>query len=348
MKIPRPISGGLMLSYKCPAECRHCMYACSPMWAANWITVDQLEQYLPQLAKVIEPSPDGRHYISLNHGLHFSGGEPFLNVKLLLKAVEIAETLKIPSTFVETNCFWCKTDALTRERLQILKDNGLKGIMISVNPFYTEYVPFERTDRCIRISQEVFGQNVMVYQLEYYHLFKQLGITGRLTIDKYLRLTREESLSDRVELFLMGRAAEQLKDLYPGYPAKRFLKTPCQPDFLRSWHNHFDNYGNFMPGYCGGISLGSWFELDRLLKEGIDLENRPVLKYLVKKDMQELFNFASDTGYQELSEGYVSKCHLCLDVRKYLVSVGDYAELQPREFYEQLKQVKFTTNSEGI
>jgi hypothetical protein len=92
-----------------------------------------------------------------------------------------------------------------------------------------------------------------------------------------------------------------------------------------------------MPGYCGGISLGSWFELDRLLKEGIDLENRPVLKYLVKKDMQELFNFASDLGYQELSEGYVSKCHLCLDVRKYLVSIGDYAELQPMEFYEQLK-----------
>jgi hypothetical protein len=92
-----------------------------------------------------------------------------------------------------------------------------------------------------------------------------------------------------------------------------------------------------MPGYCGGISLGSWFGLDRLLKEGIDLKNRPVLNYLVKKDMQGLFKFALDSGYQELNEGYVSKCHLCLDVRKYLVSIGDYVELQPREFYEQLK-----------
>ena len=92
-----------------------------------------------------------------------------------------------------------------------------------------------------------------------------------------------------------------------------------------------------MPGYCGGISLGSWFGLDRLLKEGIDLENRPVLNYLIKNDMRKLFNFASDLGYQELNEGYVSKCHLCLDIRKYFVSIGDYAELQPREFYEQLK-----------
>jgi hypothetical protein len=45
--------------------------------------------------------------------------------------------------------------------------------MISVNPFYTEHIPFERTDRCLRLSQEVFGQNVMVYQLEYYHLFNR-------------------------------------------------------------------------------------------------------------------------------------------------------------------------------
>jgi hypothetical protein len=337
MKIPRPISGGLMLSYKCPAECRHCMYACSPKWTGDWITVDQLEKFLPQLAKVIRPSPYGRQYMSLNHGLHFSGGEPFLNFKLLLRAVEIAETLKIPSTFVETNCFWCKNDMLTRERLQALKGKGLKGIMISVNPFYAEYVPFERTDRCIRISQDVFGQNVMVYQVEYYLLFKRLGITGKLSIDEYLKLAREESISETVELFLMGRAAEELNSLYPGYPSKRFVNTPCQPDFLRSWHNHFDNYGNFMPGYCGGISLGSWFEMDRLIKEKIDLEKRPVLNYLVKKDMKGLLNFASDMGYQELIEGYVSKCHLCLDIRKYLASSGDYDELKPREFYEQLK-----------
>ena len=315
------------------------MYACSSKWPGDWITVDQLEQFLPQLAEVIKPSPYGRQYMSLNHGLHFSGGEPFLNFKLLLKAVEIAETLEIPSTFVETNCFWCKTDELTRERLQALKAKGLKGILISVNPFYTEYVPFERTDRCIRISQDVFGPNVMVYQMEYYRLFKQLGITGKLSIEEYLKQSRnrQEFLTDTVELFLMGRAAEMLKGLYPAYPSKQFFDTPCQPNFLRSWHNHFDNYGNFMPGYCGGISLGSWFELDRLLDDGLNLEDHPVLKNLIKENIKGLLNLALDEGYQERSEGYVSKCHLCLDIRKHLVSSGDYNELKPREFYKQLE-----------
>ena len=83
--------------------------------------------------------------------------------------------------------------------------------------------------------------------------------------------------------------------------------------------------------------MGSWFELDRLLKQGIDLKNHPVLKYLVKEDMKGLLNFALDMGYQGPSEGYVSKCHLCLDVRKYLVSIEDYDELKPIQFYEQLK-----------
>ena len=88
---------------------------------------------------------------------------PFMNFELLLKAVETAHELKIPSTFVETNCYWCPSDEVTREKLQLLKEKGLKGILISVNPFYLEYVPFERTERAIRISQEVFGKNVMVY-----------------------------------------------------------------------------------------------------------------------------------------------------------------------------------------
>jgi hypothetical protein len=91
-----------------------------------------------------------------------------------------------------------------------------------------------------------------------------------------------------------------------------------------------------MPGYCGGISLGSWQALDQLTEEGIDLEDHPVLGFLIARDMAGLFRFAQDLGYEASPEGYVSKCDLCLEVRKYLVSVGDFAELKPREFYAQL------------
>jgi hypothetical protein len=286
------------------------MYACSPRWKADWITRQDLEQLLSLLAGRIQPSPWGEHTISLNHGLHFTGGEPFLNFELLLEAVGMAEELSVPSTFVETNCSWCASDETTRERLQLLRRAGLKGILISVNPFYAEYVPFERT---------------------------QLGIRDRMPLEDYMALTKGDRLAEQVELLLMGRATRQLREFYPTYPARTFFHQPCRPPFLRNWHNHFDNYGNLMPGYCGGISLGHWSDLDTLVQEGIDLERHPVLRFLIAEDMQGLLHFAKDFGYQASREGYLSKCDLCLDLRRHLVSKKDFAELSPKEFYVHLR-----------
>ena len=82
------------------------------------------------MAGLIEPCPYGSNSINLNYGLHFTGGEPFLNFDLLCEAVEMAEELDIPSTFVETNCFWAVNDKSTKEKLSILKNKGLKGILI--------------------------------------------------------------------------------------------------------------------------------------------------------------------------------------------------------------------------
>ena len=335
-KIPTPISGGVILSYKCSAECRHCMYICSPKWKADWISESDLERGLSQLAGKIKSSPYGTDVISLNYGLHFTGGEPFLNFEILLKAVEISNKLNIPSTFVETNCYWCKDDEITREKLETLKEKGLKGILISVNPFFAEYIPFERTERCIRISKIVFGENVLIYQNEYYRLFKILGIKEKISIEDFLKLTKNEHFIDKVELFFMGRATYRLKNFFPTYPAHVFFTIPCQPPFLRDWHNHFDNYGNFMPGYCGGISLGNWQNLNDLLENGINLENYPILKHLIANDMEGLFRFATDFGYVESQSGYLSKCDLCLDIRKHLISKYNFDEINPRDFYIHL------------
>lgn len=338
--IPEPASAGLILSYKCSAECLHCMYACSPKWRGDWIMEGDLEMILSQLAGKISPSPYGPEYVNLNTGLHFTGGEPFLNFKLLLKAVEIAEEYMIPSTFVETNCFWCTDDFSTREKLILLKEKGLKGIMISVNPFYLEYIPFERTERAVRISNELFGKNMMVYQVNYYKRFKEIGISGRVSYDDYIALEGNNTLKN-VEFFITGRAAYKMRSKLEGsflqYRAESFFGEPCSPTFLRNWHNHIDNYGNYIPGYCGGVSFGDSRDLDRLLQEGINLEEYPILAFLVKEDIQGLFEFAGSFGYNELQSGYFSKCHLCVDMRKHLAGKSDFKELKPDEFYLRLE-----------
>jgi len=49
--------------------------------------------------------------------------------------------------------------------------------------------------------------------------------------------------------------------------------------------------------------------------------------------MKGLFKFAVDFGYAESQSGYLSKCDLCLDIRKYLISKHNFNELSPKEFY---------------
>ncbi len=337
IKIPTPISGGVLLSYKCSAACRHCLYACSPQWPGDWMSPEDLKACLAILAGKIQASPYGRHTIHVNYGLHFTGGEPFLNFDLLLKGVRLAREYRLPGVFVETNCSWCATDAGTREKLEVLKDAGMKGILISVNPFYAEHVPFERTERGIDQSVRVFGDNVIVYQWEYYKRFKKLGVRERLALEDYLARTRPEPLAERVELFLMGRAAYRLREHFLSQPAGRLLPLPCPTPLVRGLHNHFDNYGNFMPGFCGGISLGPWRDLERLIQEGLEVTERPVLGFLLTGDFAGLYDYARERGYQEKEDGYVSKCHLCVDLRRHLASQDECAELAPREFYRHLE-----------
>lgn len=335
LQLPKPISAGIILSYKCSSTCKHCMYACSPRWSGDWPTEKNIELVLRQLASSIKPSPYGREKVSLNHGLHFTGGEPFLNFKLLLNAVKTADELRIPSTFAETNCFWCVNDEQAREKLTALKQAGLKGMLISVNPFILEQVPFERTERAINISKEIFEGNTMIYQETYYHRFKSIRIRNTLTLDKYLE--KDKWALRYSELLPMGRACYRLKHLFVKYPAKAFFDESCISELTRNWHIHVDNYFNYMPGYCGGISLGDARDLDALT-QGVDLQDKPVLRMLVES-IGNLYEFAArEFNYREKEEGYISKCHLCIDIRRHMVQQTDeYKELRPRELYFNLE-----------
>jgi hypothetical protein len=316
------------------------MYACTPKWKSGWIGDDDLDALLRQLARTVVPAPYGPGSIGLSHGLHFTGGEPFLKFDLLARAVGKADALGIPSLFVETNGFWARKDGETRERLEHLRERGLRGIMISVNPFYLEFVPFERTERVVRAALKVFGENTFVYQVEYFRQFKALGIEGTLPLDDYLEQEGIADFARRVEFFMAGRAPFALEGrferFFPKVPADRLLDGGCQPPFLRPWHNHVDPEGNYMPGFCGGISLGDARQLDRLMQEGVDVDDRPVLGFLMDEDLRGLLGYARERGWRERKAGYFSRCHLCTDIRRHLVRDGDVPELRPREFYEHL------------
>ncbi len=307
------------------------MYACSPQWKADWLSVEDAKKILIKLAKKIKPAPNGPESVGINHGLHFTGGEPFLNFELLIKLVEMAAELRIPSTFVETNGFWCKDDRTTRYRLLRLKNAGLKGLLVSVNPFIIEEVPFERTERAVRIGNELFGKALIVYQEFFFNLFRRLRIKGVLSFQEFLK--RQGESLNYVELIPMGRAVHELGYLFRKYPAEEFFGESCREELGRPWHVHIDNYGNYMTGYCGGISLGDAQSLEFGCQE-IKLDEYPIIE-AVASDIQDFYTLGKEKfGYEDKEDGYISKCHLCLDLRRHIVQQTDsFKELRPREFY---------------
>jgi len=346
LRIPEPVSGGILLTYKCTNECKHCMYACSPRWNGDWIKLEDAEKILKNLSAAFRKRyPRNFTQVGVNLGLHFTGGEPFLNFDLLLRLVKLADKLEIPSIFVETNCFWCINDEVTVEKLQKLREAGLDGILISANPFVIEQIPFERIERAVKISKRIFGANTIVYQELFYNQMKMINLKGTLPFEDYLSLMRDiDPFGLNVGLSYpsmlpMGRITYRLSHLYKRYPAKRFFKENCLGELTREWHVHIDNYCNYITGYCAGISLGDARRLDRLCREGIELEDHPIIEKLVSpRGLGKLFEYASkEYGYKERREGYISKCHLCLDIRKHIIEQTDeFRELKPKDFYRYL------------
>nr|HDO81234.1 radical SAM protein [Candidatus Bathyarchaeota archaeon] len=333
LMVPEPFSGGLLLSYKCNVSCRHCMYACSPKWRGDWIGEEDARRVLSHLADKARGRYAHPGVIGINYGFHFTGGEPFLRFDLLFRLVEVAGEVRLPSTFVETNCFWCRSDDVVRERLEELKEAGLSGILVSVNPFIVEKVPFERIERAVRVGLEVFGGNVIVYQKVFFDLFRRMRLKGTMRFEDFLRVAGY-SLK-RAELIPAGRMPYKLGYLYRRHPARSFFGMSCRGELLREWHIHVDNYCNYVPGYCAGLSLGDARRLDEVCR-GINLKGMKVLKALLT-DLRRLYELGREHGYREDEEGYVSKCHLCVDVRRHLVEKGTFKELRPVEFYDHLE-----------
>ncbi|MBS3788375.1 hypothetical protein KGY79_09305 [Candidatus Bipolaricaulota bacterium] len=341
ISVPTPKSVGLILSYRCTAKCAHCMYACGPEWEEDLIPSERLQDTLTKLSQYIVPSPNGPDSIGLNHGLHLTGGEPFLHYDKLLESTRLADELGIPSIFVETNSFWCSDEETTQAKLRELRQAGLSGIMISVNPFYLEYVPFENTKRAVNVGREVFGKDAIVYQSEYMRKFERIGVKGTLDLNAYID-RQGGDIGSNVEFFFSGRAPYvvpeyDISGLNPR-PPDWWFDRPCRPPFRREWHNHVDNYGNYIPGYCGGLSFGRIENLEALLSKGVDPERVPILSLIAEDNFAGLYDLAREYGYGEADPGYYSKCHLCLDLRRHLHEHGNFAELKPDEFYHQLPE----------
>lgn len=331
LRVPPFSSLGIILSYQCSNQCRHCLYACSPAHG-DWISDETLDGLTASIAA------DSRFLDSV----HIGGGEPFIRPDRVVRAVGAVSAAGLPLGYVETNAFWALKDADTEETLLRLKDAGLTGLLVSVSPFHQEFVPLERPERLIRVASRVFGQaGVAVYTDFFRSQLSAADPRYPIPFEDYLESVGLEQasldLSDRYGLVPNGRAPLELGVLYARHPASHFSEGNCAAELTSPHHGHVDLYGNIITGLCAGLSVGNGLDLAGL-SAGTDLSDRPVLALLTAEGVGGLAEFATTRhGFVEDPDGYIAKCHLCLDIRRHLVRTGAaFPELQPKDFYRVL------------
>lgn len=325
-----PTDLGIILSYQCQCACKHCLYNCGPRWK-DWMSSQTLREAL-------QATQAWRHHFQI----HLTGGEPFLNFPLLLEGVRIATELGIPC-YVETNAGWCRREEDVTDKFTALKEAGLSAILISCSPFHAEKIPPARTFLAIRKALEVFGrQRVMVYMthcLEQVQFF-DFDMEKTTPIERYVErfgLDRAGSLLwDGYSIISGGRSGYALGHLTRKQPAAAFRGQNCSLEIIHAHHSHFDLYGNYISWFCGGLTVGDWHDLPQVLDDFRERRFPPLVNILVRSGPFGLLELArAEYGYQERSESYAGKCHLCVDVRRRLYQRGQFAELRPGGFYEE-------------
>jgi hypothetical protein len=332
LNVSKLSSGGIILSYQCSNQCRHCLYACGPGFR-EWMDRKDLDTVLGTISK-------HREFLT---GLHFAGGEPFLNPDLLEYALKRASDLQLPIDYVETNAFWCRNKDKARTIMQRMRNAGLNAILISCSPFHQEFIPFLSVRNGAELAGEIFGEsNVLIYTSYFFRQLSGIDPERPLPLDLYIEAAGVENASlafaSEYGLVPNGRVPVQLAHLYERKPAAAFYGETCRRELSSPHHIHVDLYGNYIAGLCAGISLGDGRDLDTIYA-GLDISGRPVLSCLADGGVEALFRKAvAEWDYVEDVMGYIAKCHLCLDIRRHLVRTGrQFDELAPAQFYASLE-----------
>ncbi len=319
-------AGGLIVNYRCSSACRHCLYACGPHRAGDYMSQPDACAALSRIRELGCRS------------VHIGGGEPLLEPERLRLVLRAARDAGVTVGYVETNSSWHTDASRTRDVLGMLHAEGLGTLLISISPFHNEHIPFGKV-RAVLDACHAAGLSAFPWIVDFAAEIRAFDTTVPHTLDEYTQRFGDDyvpNLMHRYGITLGGRALRTFEPCLDHLPAEDILWRDANAcDRLENtYHFHVDLYGNYIPGLCAGLAI----RLDDLGRP-LDPAAYPVLSRLHEGGVGGLFRWAMDEhAFRPSPEGYVNACHLCQSIRGHLVSCRgvDSPELQPAGFYESL------------
>ncbi len=321
LKIDYLVSGGIIVNYKCSSKCKHCVYASSPSWPNDYMTSSTADNIFSIIKKLGCDS------------VHIGGGEPLLKPERIFPVLKSAKANNIYIDYIETNASWHKDELSTKAVLKQLMGYGVNTLLISIDPYHNEFIPFYKVkglmDACAKV-----GMGVFPWLMDFWSDLDTFDDRKPHSLEEYRKHFGDEyllSLPQRYGLNLRGRALKTYKPMMVKEPFERIVEnsTPCR--LLSGVHHfHIDLYGNFIPQMCAGLSIN----LDELSK-GAKSDKYPIFKSLQSEGIKGLAAFAIDEYDYKPKQYYAGKCDLCYDIRSYLVLIKELElqDLQPKGHY---------------
>ncbi|MFX1386925.1 MAG: radical SAM protein [Promethearchaeota archaeon] len=293
-----------LISYKCTNECKHCAIPGSPNQDETSMELGDVKKYLEDVTA---------NYIVDEVG--FFGGEPLLNLDLLISLIEEVKRYDIPKIGLPTNGYWGKDEKIAKNYALKLKEAGLNTIGFSVDTFHQEFVPLDAVKRAMKAAHEVGIEQI-------YSMTQNLGpdnINNLINEDnkKITEVIYKEFEFCQVinsELQVRGRAVKNLAEYFSmtTIPSDKCLIFKA-PMFM------IDPNGWVFHQLCHGICIGNAKEksLSEIIRE-FNYRKHPIIgKVVAKGGPQNLLEIAIEKGYKP-QNGYADKCHLCFSTRNFL------------------------------
>ena len=323
LHISRLHSGGLITNYACSSRCRHCLYASSPKRDKNYIDPETTAQ-LFRKSKALGC-----------HSLHIGGGEPFLQPAKLKNVLEVAGQENMNIQYVESNSSWYRDHDSACRLLAELQKAGLSCLLVSISPFHNEYVPFYKV-KGVMAACRATGVSIFPWIMDFYEDIDSFPPDVPHAMSEYLEKFGPDYLKKVLRKYWIhpgGRVFHSFQAIYGKRSARDLLadNTGCM-ELTETSHFHLDLYGNYVPGLCSGFQI-SYQDMGAPLSE----EKYPYLHLLYNEGIAGFFRLASEEFAFQPRETYASKCHLCLDIRRFLVIDRQLsaAELGPKDFYRE-------------
>ncbi len=317
-------SGGIITNYYCTSRCKHCLYGCSPKWEKEYITADT--------ATILF-----RKVRSLGcTRIHIGGGEPFLNPQRLFEVCRTAKKERVSIEYIETNSSWYRDKEQAAEILKKVRAAGVRTLLVSISPFHNEFIPFKKV-KGVMVACQKSGIIVFPWVTDFIADISTFDENAAHSLDEYTATFGSNYLSNipgRYWLHYGGRAVETYKKIFPLRDLEEILSgsTGCR-ELADTSHFHFDLFENYIPGLCSGLAISG-----DDMGTPLDPQKYPFLTALYDRGIEGLFTFAQKQCGFVPESAYLSKCHLCMVIRKFLVIEKGIAspELRPVAFYHNV------------